>query len=1050
MTSTLFFECIDRKLLAGAIADLIQRVSAFPVQELKKLPKFSLEDYKVPHTDTADPLHIDIGGEIYKNGNEYASWTWNKKAWSGNQNAIEVQTDRQTLLDFLRNVEKLYQGYRHLLQEEFQLALIAFLNFPGFAKLEGTVFASPGRLTAALTDSTLVYYLKKDYSGFPENPWGGEHAYDPETDDGSPYAMMRHYLKFTLNLPSGNVLSSWGYALADQITTFFEGLKQFYDFHLPMLRAESHQGLGNTSTADQIYQDLLSGTPGKSEGFATEFLTYIALSAENNEFVRLKKAFNYLAWGDRNFAQAHGLASVDEAALVQSAKSKYEAAVQLLVGLYPTLDHDIQQVDAQIAEVETAYQSAINALEDVPTGHGAWGLTPSAPTGAAAYGVTPPAAAREIIAHAKAQLLKIAGHMNYLGYHDAHVPSQRYTFLWGRAREYADLAIEAEMRYLHFRHEAEAEELRKREIAQEAQLAGYPKQIADIHWATEEARLVSAARQILEIDRKLAELREPDIWGLLFGYAEMWGNIYKALAKDKPDALEAVKAMASWFRGNFKEQEKRDTEIKTLLAQKEVLNVEKTVTARQRLVAALEQLVAQMRAQQVREEQEYLEAKELNSDTYHSLAAVLKRINRTYLEAAIRMAYLAERALNFETGAGEIRAIRFDYYRPGVKDMMAGDLLKQSLMLIDFRRSLALTQRSRARHIISLRQDRPFEFYELTATGSTSFATTLYEFDKRYPGTYGHRLLGVEVIVHGVVGPSGFTGSLTNRGIFQVRTLQGTLSADRLLPTQTQWKSAYKEFLRNGTSCAEVGGVRSYQLPESRLILTQYDRSDGRIALRAESEVRDVFEDYGVAGLWHLELPLHLNDADYKYITDIDVVLDFDADYDAQLEKKMTGYRDESGRAFVKGLIRKYEEEYFGGSFDRIGMLSLRTTFPKEFTKLAQGEMTFALSDHHFPHYMAAKFVKKVIVLARDTHGSGIAGLNLHVQNNAGFDVELTTLRDGLTEDLHSATLFASQVNRTISLTGKWKISTPAHGAGTVDDLFFFFWYGYEERTAPA
>jgi hypothetical protein len=210
------------------------------------------------------------------------------------------------------------------------------------------------------------------------------------------------------------------------------------------------------------------------------------------------------------------------------------------------------------------------------------------------------------------------------------------------------------------------------------------------------------------------------------------------------------------------------------------LRVEKTITTRQRLIASLEKTLAQMRAQQVGELQEYLETKELNSDTYHALAATLKRISRTYLIAAIQMSYLAERALNFEMGMGDIRLIRFDYYRPDVKDMLAADLLRQSLTLMDVRRSLFLKQRNHIRHIISLRQHYPMEFYKLVSTGRTSFVTTLYQFDKSYPGTYGHRLRNVEVVINGAAGPDRFKGSLTNSGVFQVRSLEGSLNSARL------------------------------------------------------------------------------------------------------------------------------------------------------------------------------------------------------------------------------------------------------------------------------
>lgn len=1014
MTSTIFYECIDGKLISGAIGDLIQCIAAFPLAELPKLPAFSLG--------------------------------WNQKAYLGNGAAVRVQTDRQTLLDFLRSIERLYAGYRHLLQEEYRAALGAFLTFPGYANTEG-VFASAQRITAALTDKILLYYLQKGYGQSPENPWGGKHDYDPETDSGDPYAGLRHYQEYRLDLPATQVIGTWGYALAEQIGAFLDGIGRLYNFCLPMLRAEAHRGLGDANAADQIYADLLAGTPGKSEGLKSEFFVLVPLAPEDNELVRLRRGLNYVEWGDRCFAQAHGLAAAEEATLVQSAKSKYEAAIAILAGLYPSLDHEVQMIQAQIKEVDAAYQTAINALEEVPPGGGTWGLsTPAVPGGAGTWGLAPPSLAREIISQAAAQLTKIAGRLNYLGYYDAFVPPQRYLFLWGRAREYADLAVDAEMRYLHFRHLAESEELQTRVATQGAQMAGFPAQIAQLQWETEEARLVVADRKIADIDRRLAALQETDIWGFLFGYVEMWGNVYQSISK--ADAMGAVKAMATWFRGNFTEAAQRDTESQSLLAQKSVLDAEKAVTERQRLIAALQKMVAEMRAQQIRETQEYLETKELNSDTYHALACALKRIVETYLVAAIQMSYLAERALNLEMGVGNIRLIRFDYYRPDIKDLLAGDLLRQDLMLLDLRRSLFLKQRNHIKHVISLRRHYPVEFYELVSKGKTSFATTLYEFDKEYPGTYGHRLRKVDVAIDGPVGPDGFKGSLTNSGFFQVRSVEGSLSSTRLVPTLAEWKSAYKEFLKSGAASVEVGGIRSYQLPEARLILSQYQAPGDGSHLPADAEVRDIFEDFGVAGLWHLELPPELNDADYKELGDVLVTLEFDAGYDPRLEEKMLG--SGSGARGSKGLIKEYEEELTKGKLDRIGMLSLRTCFPKEFGELAQGEMLFTLAPEHFPSNVGAKAVQKVLIVARNSAAQAVAGLKLHVEHGEGLSVDLTTLKNGLTESLQPASLFAPQVTRKTPLTGKWKISVADHAAGAkVHDLFLFFWYEYNERKVP-
>ena len=86
-------------------------------------------------------------------------------------------------------------------------------------------------------------------------------------------------------------------------------------------------------------------------------------------------------------------------------------------------------------------------------------------------------------------------------------------------------------------------------------------------------------------------------------------------------------------------------------------------------------------------------------------------------------------------------------------------------------------------------------------------------------------------------------GSLGNSGFLQVRSLEGSLSSTRLVPTVAEWKSAYKEFLKTGAASVEVAGIRSYQLPEARLILSEYQAGAEGSRLSADAEVRDVSDD---------------------------------------------------------------------------------------------------------------------------------------------------------------------------------------------------------------
>lgn len=817
--------------------------------------------------------------------------------------------------------------------------------------------------------------------------------------------------------------------IGSEVHSFYEWFVHFSEFNLAMLESEAYRGLGQFEKSNEIYLQYLN--------YPQEF----NLSSNEVMFIRIQTAFNYLAWGDSEFRQAHNAENKQN--LLNSTRQKYEAALELFKE-YPEVPNELKKIEEKI--------QALDELENITLEHLGESRSLSEADTRALWETLQPSGSRdihsinplivEIIYHAKMQLLKISNHLNYLGYNDGYVPDQRYTFLLSRANEYADLAIQTEARYIQFKAEAENQEYQSQQLAQNAQLTVYQEQIAKTRGKIANDRQIQADYRMKAIDRKIKAKRNSSFWSSLAGGLSMMAGIVAAPVTGGASVVAGGLAFAAFTAGQIGQTISDDHQIAALQYEKQAVAIDKVIAGREGLIADMETTIAQKQGAFIRENLQYLSQKEFNQDLYYKLANALKRVKKVYLDAGIRMGFLAERALAFESGK-DLRFVKFDYERSDLKNLLAGDFLKQDLVMMEYNRALELKQRNHVKHVISLRQQYPVEFGQFLETGMMDFATGLYEFDKAYPGTYHRRLKRVEVVIQGLVGLEGFKGSLTNFGNFIVRSKEGTLEAERLIPTDQEFREAYKGLKDKGLLAIPVGGVRTYQLPPTRLVLSKYDiRQDG-IIFPAEQEVREIFEGFGVSGLWQLELPKHLNDVDFRSIADVQVILYFDALYDPDLEHT------------VKELVWKYEKELSGGQrLDQTVAFSMRQHFPDEFFSFSGGEITFELLDGDFPAYMAAKNVKNVILRAVDKEGNGISGLDLHINKLTNplnsLSLSATTFVDGYTVDVGALTDPAKTLpdlplEQRVPIVGAWQVKlTDTSRAKEVDDLIVIFSYEYK------
>jgi len=655
----------------------------------------------------------------------------------------------------------------------------------------------------------------------------------------------------------------------------------------------------------------------------------------------------------------------------------------------------------------------------------------------------------QIVCHAKMQLLKIRRGLNYLGYTDGYVPAQRYSALYGHANEYADLSIQAENRYIQFKREAEEQEYQSMQLGQNLEISSYQAEIARTRQAIAVDRQEQAEARMKAIDKKIDSIKSSNVWGFLGDIVQFTAGIVGAPFTGGA-SLTLTAHGAYSFAGRMTQQVSSNDEIAALQYEKRAVAIDKAIAAKEGLIAEIEEKIGNMQQMFMIENMNYLALKEMNQELYYALASTLKQIKTKYLEAGVRMGFLAERALAFEMGESDLQFIKFEYEVSALKGLLAGDFLKQDLEMMEFNRTLSLKQRNHVKYVISLRQRYPMEFYGFLQTGVMTFATGLYDFDKAYPGTYQRRLKRVEVIIQGAVGPEGFKGSLTNFGSFVVRQNQSEIN--RLIPTEKAIHDAYKNLQSKGLSILPVGGLNAFTLPPARLILSRYEIRQDQVIFPTEPEVREIFEGFGVAGLWRLELPKNVNDADYRTIADAKLVLYFDALYDPALEARIGGYYDDQGR-WVEGLVQKYEKEVTGGAeLDQFAGFSLRQHFPDEYFSLAEGKIEVELLDGDFPLYMKEKKVKKVMLLALDREGKGVQGIELSIAKLPDtLSIEAETNADGFAIDskdyMNPNEDAVLPRNKRVPVVGGWSITLKDAGqVGKIDDLVVFFMYEYKEK----
>jgi hypothetical protein len=532
----------------------------------------------------------------------------------------------------------------------------------------------------------------------------------------------------------------------------------------------------------------------------------------------------------------------------------------------------------------------------------------------------------------------IDAQLNYYGVPASPISIFRFRYLQAVARYFADQAIKAEREYINFWTNAEQEtqsviqleqalevaqetvELENRRVSEARAMADVAEtavNIANIRLANTRARreqYATLGRDLIALDRATAHASG--------GFSETEGgyDVYLHSAGgtvNLGDVDYVIMRNAAQRRGEINyamELANLDRVIAELEANR--LQAAEQVAVAQARTAVADQgvRIAEARLRHSAENLEYARNKTFTPELWFNLASTLREISDIYLQRAIEIAHLMQSAYNFEFDQ-DLRVIKNNYAnRDELSGLLSADLLKTDIDYFTFHRitQVAIKQIP-AKTYWSIAERHPFLLFEFRRTGVLQFETQLAELDELFPGTYLQKLKTVEVVFEGLIGADGVHGTFANNGISNYRTRGGT-AAVRIQPRETLLLSAHE---------------------------LRYDA----VVFRPSEEVRGVFEDAGVAGIWTLEVPRGTNDLNYETIRDIRIVFYFESFYDEGLAAAITAALPAEGT---------WQRSY-----------SLATEFPDAFFRFQDtGTLNFDSRAGDFPLHHANLEIRSLSVLA--------------------------------------------------------------------------------------
>lgn len=604
-----------------------------------------------------------------------------------------------------------------------------------------------------------------------------------------------------------------------------------------------------------------------------------------------------------------------------------------------------------------------------------------------------------LLLRASGHLASIAAGFDYYGL--LLSPIHTFEYLQGVARAFCKEAIQAEREFVNFKSREEFESATRRELDNAMAMAQNEAEAREqMYRAAQDDKLaaqrgvdLASSRRLDAIDQRngYATSSSAQIWAqaasqaLLGGEDGMYSEI-SALA-DRLDRGETISgagpllAAAQVLRaGRKSRQYELDRMQDTIDQLTEAIGVAQAQLASAAHRTRATEIAWQASLQQVTLLEEALKAFDnefFTPDAWSAMAEVMRDISRSYIERAISIAKLMQRAYNFENDEN-LHVIKTEYGHgianeaPGRDTrLLAGDAL---LIDVDAFTHYAIThitrKSSQLKDVISLVNDYPAQFEHFLNTGLLVFETDLYEFDRLHPGFYEQRIEAVEIEVVGLLGDQALNGTLMAGGVSSFRR-------------------------RNNTT-----GSRTHSI--DTMALSDFELRNDIFLYTADTGVRGLFQGLGLGGTWQLHLPRRSNAIDLNRIFDIRLVLYYKAKYDPSL------------RTTVLAL------PFRAGELMRQKTLSMRYDFPASwYAFYKNGQVSFNYDRQRFPANQTAFNAEEVRLRVFTQEGISNEGIELDITAPGVATVRATTGASGIvsTDDRALATLIS------ILPLGEWNIA---------------------------
>jgi hypothetical protein len=623
------------------------------------------------------------------------------------------------------------------------------------------------------------------------------------------------------------------------------------------------------------------------------------------------------------------------------------------------------------------------------------------------------------LARARMQLSKIANELNYLGM-GVHVPPFAFEYLQNLARYFAQHAAQVEQSYIQFKSSGENETLREQQMAQQAAIASASVELerrgvaeaqegvdvasAGLNYATVQRNNAAEMKTRFETVRwELQELDRLQAWAGSASNDEVKLNVthatyYSADSKPRSHVLFDLANRRSQISHDL-EAARMQNEIEAADAYRAMAQ-QQVQQAQARVAVAQQRLqIAGLQAQFANENLAFLTGREFSSTMWYDLAREARRITRRYLDMAIEVAVLMEKAYEAETGR-DLRKIKLEYGLDQTGGLLGADalLLDIDFFSLDFVRTKS--KKAPMKQSLSLADHFPMAFDQLLRTGRTLFETTLAHFDRRYPGFYLQKIKQVELLFVGLAGTEGVHGTLRNIGLSKFRRKDGS--------------------------------IVQQTYPADVMPLTDYNVRQDAVVFQLSSNELRLFENNGIATVWQLDVPLHSNTFDLRQILDVQLLLYYDGFFSPVLEQTTLTALPANGSG-----TRSF---------------SLRLTAPDELFFLRnQGSAELVLDAGLLPANQADPQLNAYFLQAR---GAAAAGLKLRVDWVGLGSGNLFTLdANGNAE----GAAFAAPVSRTLfdklnfSVTAADNPQLVKNGALDLSELFdlsLFVEYDFTYRVA--